>query len=151
ADGAQGARRRRPGLRAGPRPDRAGGPGRPARRPPDGQGGLPRFGVERSGPGRARGADVGRRERTPPTAEEYEGWRTRFSNWERWGAGDELGTLHHITPEVRTRAAGLVREGRSVSVARPIDTKPSAVNPHPAHHFVAVEGAGGIADYIGLF
>jgi hypothetical protein len=94
---------------------------------------------------------VGRSDRTPPTQQEYEAWRERFSNWNRWGEGDELGTLHHITPERRAVAAALVREGRSVSVARPIDTKPSAVNPHPAHHFIAMEGAGGIADYIGLF
>ncbi|MBX7110266.1 MAG: cyclase family protein [Dehalococcoidia bacterium] len=56
-------------------------------------------------------------DRTPPTAEEYASYRERFSNWGRWGADDRLGTLNHITPEVRTRAAGLVRDGRTVSLA----------------------------------
>src|SRR3954447_24069744 len=39
------------------------------------------------------------------------------SNWGRWGRDDERGTLNLITPEVRLRAAGLVREGVSVSLA----------------------------------
>jgi kynurenine formamidase len=44
----------------------------------------------------------------------------RLSNWARWGAGDERGTLNHLTPE-RVRAAHrLVREGVTVSLARPV-------------------------------
>ena len=39
------------------------------------------------------------------------------SNAGRWGPDDELGTLNLITPEVRRRAASLVREGVSVSMA----------------------------------
>ncbi|MFW0795024.1 cyclase family protein [Gordonia sp. CPCC 205515] len=39
------------------------------------------------------------------------------SNAGRWGADDELGTLNLITPEVRIRAAQLVTEGLSVSLA----------------------------------
>ena len=39
------------------------------------------------------------------------------SNWKRWGADDQLGTLNLITPETRRRAAALVREGVSVSMA----------------------------------
>ena len=35
----------------------------------------------------------------------------RCSNWGRWGADDERGTLNLIAPEQRIRAAGLVREG----------------------------------------
>ena len=31
------------------------------------------------------------------------------SNWGRWGADDERGTLNLITPEHRVRAAGLVK------------------------------------------
>jgi kynurenine formamidase len=36
----------------------------------------------------------------------------RVSNWGRWGADDERGTLNLITPEVVKRAAGCVRRGR---------------------------------------
>ena len=44
---------------------------------------------------------MGIQDRTPPTAEEYDRWRTDYSNWGRWGADDELGTLNFVTPEVR--------------------------------------------------
>ncbi len=43
------------------------------------------------------------------------------SNWGRWGADDELGTLNLITDEVRARAVAQARTGRSVSLAIPID------------------------------
>jgi kynurenine formamidase len=58
--------------------------------------------------------------RTPPTIEEFAEYRTRFSNWDRWGQEDRLGTLNHITPEVRLAATQLVREGRTVSLALPL-------------------------------
>lgn len=50
-----------------------------------------------------------------------------LSNWGRWGPDDTIGTANFITPEVRVRAASLVREGRSVSLSRPID--PGIVDP----------------------
>lgn len=43
------------------------------------------------------------------------------SNWGRWGADDELGTLNLITDEVRARAVALARTGRCVSLAIPIE------------------------------
>ena len=48
---------------------------------------------------------MGLADRTPPTAEEYAQYPQRFSNWGRWGADDELGTLNFVTPEVRRAAA----------------------------------------------
>jgi kynurenine formamidase len=51
-----------------------------------------------------------------------------LSNWGRWGAEDELGTINHITPSVRRRAAALVRDGVSVTCARPIVTNDIAVD-----------------------
>src|SRR5262249_15490749 len=63
-----------------------------------------------AGPRRTREeAAMGLAERTAPTAEEYAGYRKRFSNWGRWGADDELGTLNFITPAARRSAAALVR------------------------------------------
>ncbi len=38
-------------------------------------------------------------DRTPPTPDEYNAYKQRFSNWGRWGTDDQLGTLNHITPE----------------------------------------------------
>lgn len=44
-----------------------------------------------------------------------------FSNWGRWGTDDVRGTMNLLTPERRVRAAGLVRTGRSISLAQSFD------------------------------
>ena len=51
-----------------------------------------------------------------------------LSNWGRWGPDDELGTINLITSEKRRRAAALVRDGVSVSCARPIVTNDIAAD-----------------------
>lgn len=43
------------------------------------------------------------------------------SNWGRWGADDELGTLNLVTDEVRARAVAEARTGRTVTLAVPVD------------------------------
>jgi kynurenine formamidase len=43
----------------------------------------------------------------------------RVSNWGRWGEDDELGTLNHISPRARARAAGAVVSGQALSLAIP--------------------------------
>ncbi|MFE3176119.1 cyclase family protein [Amycolatopsis sp. NPDC059090] len=53
------------------------------------------------------------------------------SNWGRWGADDERGTLNLITDEVRERAGREVRTGRSVSLAVPIRPAPVLSGPFP--------------------
>jgi hypothetical protein len=67
-----------------------------------------------------------RRDDPGPTEEELLGYFTRLSNWGRWGPGDSLGTVNHITDSRRARAATLIRSGVAVSCARPIDPGPSA-------------------------
>src|SRR3982074_2699534 len=57
-------------------------------------------------------------------------------NWGRWGSDDERGTLNYITAEHVKRAAGLVKSGRSVSMAIPINTVAGPDNPHPAIHYM---------------
>jgi kynurenine formamidase len=94
---------------------------------------------------------MGLRERTIPSDEEYLSWRERFCNWGRWGADDENGTLNFVTDAVRVSAGALVRAGRTVSLARPIDTFAGPANPYPAHHMVGCQGSGGMLDYIGMF
>jgi kynurenine formamidase len=42
------------------------------------------------------------------------------NNWGRWGPDDRRGTLNFVTPDVVRRAAGLVRDGRSLSLAIPL-------------------------------
>lgn len=42
------------------------------------------------------------------------------SNWGRWGADDERGTLNLLTPEHVAHAAGLVKRGKVYSLAMPL-------------------------------
>src|SRR5262249_3209852 len=58
-------------------------------------------------------------------------WKKDLSNWGRWGKDDEIGTLNLITPEKRKQAAGLVKEGFSVSLAGDADTVQAVDNPNP--------------------
>ena len=70
-------------------------------------------------------------------------------NWGRWGPDDQLGTLNYLTPERVVAAAALVRSGRHVSMAIPINTLAGPDNPNPAIHHVIqghdIEiGSGGV-------
>src|ERR1041384_7102257 len=56
--------------------------------------------------------------RPMPTQGDVLGYFDSLSNWGRWGDDDELGTLNHITDDVRVAAARAVRHGRSVSCGR---------------------------------
>src|SRR3954454_4140528 len=57
-------------------------------------------------------------------------------NWGRWGPEDELGTLNLLTPERVREAAALVRSGRRVSMAIPVNTVAGRDTPNPAIRFV---------------
>ncbi len=84
----------------------------------------------------------------------------RFSNWGRWGDDDQLGTLNDISREKITKAAGLVREGITVSCGRMIEFAPK---PSPAEalippiHFMQrtgesadPDGFSSAVDWVGL-
>jgi kynurenine formamidase len=45
-----------------------------------------------------------------------------YRNWGRWGVDDRIGTLNLIEPAKRIEAAGLVTEGRVVSLSQSFDT-----------------------------
>lgn len=45
----------------------------------------------------------------------------RCSNWGRWGADDQLGTVNLITPEKVREAAGLVNTGKTISLTMSYD------------------------------
>ncbi|MGH8978814.1 MAG: cyclase family protein, partial [Acidimicrobiia bacterium] len=60
----------------------------------------------------------------------------RVSNWGRWGAGDQRGTLNFISPDATRRGAACVRRGVSFSLAIPFDADgpqtgsiPGRINP----------------------
>jgi kynurenine formamidase len=67
---------------------------------------------------------------------EFEAMFEKVKNWGRWGADDQRGTLNYVTPENVRRAAGLVRSGRTVSMAIPINTVAGPDNPHQAIHYM---------------
>jgi kynurenine formamidase len=92
-----------------------------------------------------------------PGAEEVVGWLTSLSNWGRWGPEDKLGTLNHVTQAKVVQAAGLVREGVSVTCSRLIHADPAIDDVHPPLHFMLRtgesaphNGKGGASDFIAM-
>ena len=53
----------------------------------------------------------------------------KIKNWGRWGPDDERGTMNYLTPDKIAAAAKLVRKGRYVSMAIPIDKEPARIIP----------------------
>lgn len=47
----------------------------------------------------------------------------KLSNWGRWGAEDQIGTLNHVTPQDIVTAAGLIRKGKVFALGLPLDQK----------------------------
>jgi kynurenine formamidase len=84
-----------------------------------------------------------------PTEDEVRTWFDRHSNWGRWGPDDNAGTVNLITPAKRREAAALVRDGRAVSLAYPLNTIGGPGNWNPAQHFLRIRPEAS-ADYIGL-
>jgi kynurenine formamidase len=95
--------------------------------------------------------------------DEFSALAKRLSNWGRWGKDDELGTVNLITPAKRVAAAGLVRDGVSVSCARPIATDITADTTYQPMRFMVDSGEGrdtasperalerrGAAEFIGM-
>lgn len=72
--------------------------------------------------------------RTFPPEKELDALFDEVNNAGRWGKDDELGTLNFITPEKRIAAAGLIREGKAMSIGRDLDTIQSDNNPAPVRH-----------------
>lgn len=85
-----------------------------------------------------------------PTEADVRSYFESCSNWGRWGADDSAGTINLITPEKRREAAGLVRSGRNVSLAFPLNTQGGPGNWNPAQHFLRY-GPGFSMDYIGMY
>jgi kynurenine formamidase len=65
-----------------------------------------------------------------------------LSNWGRWGAEDERGTINTITAELRRRAAGLVTEGTTISCAHPITYATTPDQPSPTRRFMLGSAEG---------
>ena len=87
--------------------------------------------------------------KTIPTEQQILAWFQSLSNWGRWGADDERGTLNLITPAKRLQAASLVREGLVISCGRTIGYEPTVDNVVPARHFMLSSGEGEPAVSVG--
>ncbi len=86
-----------------------------------------------NGPGQAQQSET-------VTQETVERWMTELSNWGRWGKEDQLGALNLITPAKRIEAAGLVRAGVSVSLARNTEKVEAIDNSSPFEHTMNYTG-----------
>jgi len=98
-----------------------------------------------------------------PSEAEVRGYLQTLSNWGRWGAEDQLGTINLITAAKRVAAARLVRDGVSVTCARPIVTDITADTTVQPMRFMVDSGEGrdtaspernlerrGAAEFIGM-
>src|SRR4029434_4716924 len=75
------------------------------------------------------------------TPQQFEQWKKDLNNWGRWGKDDEVGTMNLITPAKRKQAAGLVKDGFSVSLAGDADTQMAVDNPQPYEHEMLALGS----------
>jgi len=91
-----------------------------------------------------------------PLTDELRALAQRVSNWGRWGADDQRGTLNLITPEATRRGVAAVRSGDVYSLAIPLDQNgpqwdgngmPDRVNPELKTHTVNVAFTGDPADF----
>jgi kynurenine formamidase len=92
------------------------------------------------------------------SAVQFEALFQALSNWDRWSPDDERGALNLLTPQRVTAAAGLVRDGVTVTLSLPLNTHRAVHCPTPAdHHMTLLGDASGasepvhfIKDYVGL-
>ena len=55
-----------------------------------------------------------------PNEKEVLSYFQKFSNWGRWGEDDQKGTLNFLTSEKILDSIALIKEGVTVSCARPL-------------------------------
>jgi kynurenine formamidase len=72
--------------------------------------------------------------RADVTAAEFRALFQTVSNWGRWGANDERGTLNELGADRIVAAANLVRTGETVTLSHPLNTEKRIDNPNPAVH-----------------
>lgn len=92
----------------------------------------------------------------PMSGAEFRALLDEVSNWGRWGADDQRGTLNALAPEHTRAAAQLVRSGESVSLALPLAKQFAADTDYPlSHHMIRLGEAEPVEpcwlmDWIGL-
>ena len=99
---------------------------------------------------------TGERPSVELTESEFREIFAAVSSWGRWGESDERGALNELTPERVAAAARLVRDGETISLSHPLDTRQGIDNPEPARHRMTMlgdQGSGPLRfskDFIGL-
>jgi kynurenine formamidase len=73
----------------------------------------------------------------PVSRADFDAMFEAVKTWGRWGWDDDRGTMNYLTPEKVAAAARLVRSGRTVSMAIPIDKSAGPDNPNPAVHLMS--------------
>ncbi len=74
------------------------------------------------------------------------------TNWGKWGAEDQIGTLNYITPEVTVQAAGVVESGQVYSLAIPLGDYQPARGPRLQHFMLSTaQGTDARPHWIGDF
>lgn len=68
------------------------------------------------------------------SAGEFDTLFQAMKRWGRWGAQDQRGALHFLTPQRVAASARLVRDGVSVTLSLPMNTEAAIDNPKPAVH-----------------
>jgi kynurenine formamidase len=82
--------------------------------------------------------------RVEVTAEEFVELFRSVSSWGRWGERDERGALNRLDPQRVVSASRLVRDGTTVTLSLPMNTKAAEDNPEPAvYYMTTTEGDGG--------
>src|SRR5262245_2344429 len=82
----------------------------------------------------------------PVTNTDIARWMKDLSNWGRWGADDQRGTLNLITAEKRKQALKLVRDGMSVSLVHTLDKDQFPDNPRPLGQQMVLDNGGHTMD-----
>ncbi len=81
----------------------------------------------------------------PLGAKDIDAMFTSLSNWGRWGKDDQRGTLNLVTPAKRKQAAGLVKEGISVSLAHDFPAVQKADNQAQMVMTMTIQKGGPVA------
>jgi kynurenine formamidase len=95
---------------------------------------------------------------THVSAEEFRAIFDAVLNWGRWGERGERGALNNLTADRVAAAAGLVRDGVTVTLSQPLRTEGRIDCPEPADHRMTMLpdvdiGLGSVRfakDYVGL-
>jgi len=84
------------------------------------------------------GLTLASQERQEVTAAQVDQWMEELSNWGRWGADDQLGTVNLITPAKRREALALATTGEVVSLSLPISVVPPPDDPDSTTAFTSL-------------